>query len=283
MRKIVSLPIVFLWLIGAAAFAQSVTNYWWVRVTLKNDSSMEGAVVRGRFVEKADAIGKYRRLDVENVESLELVRGAGIRLYYVGDHRGFLFLPYAQIARVEIVSSLHEADIEEMGKNIDRDLLASRRRVKAEAEQERQRDVAGQEERAEGTSTGEELAGQVAREEVLARLSPPLREMIVAYPPEEGWSEAKYLRLNARYRRALTGTIRRIITLPDGTKRRIITRPGGGLFGGLDPRERYFVDNFDRWQQAIAEFARQREMLIDELGEREKEKAAEELRHSSPE
>ncbi|MFY9344742.1 MAG: hypothetical protein WAT39_19780, partial [Planctomycetota bacterium] len=77
-----------------------------VAVRLKNGNKLLGVVKDGKLVERVDGL--------RFVEASALDRGAGIRLWYTGGTRNYVFVPFGDFAEYEILQQLSAKQIEQI-------------------------------------------------------------------------------------------------------------------------------------------------------------------------
>ena len=169
-----------------------------VTVRLKNGSTIHGVALDGRLVEK-QVRGRF--VPAEDREE----RTSGVRVWYYRDLDGFLFLPYSRVEKVEVRGEMTGAD-----------LTALREAMRLGAE-ERARDVPA----VDPSDAGEPKEGPV--------LTEAERRLLSEYPPDQGWSAAKYGELQ---------------------RRRIL------LGQELNAKESKFVESFEAWRAAQQKVAR---------------------------
>lgn len=250
--------------------AQSVTQEsdWWVQVKLTSGSRVEGAVLADRFVERALQSRIYEKVQDENFRNLP---GTGIRVYYVKDNPGFVFIPYVQVERVIILRRMSTGEKEEIVERIRHTRLVQAQEV-SESEQIKEQErlkkagvgltVDEEKVRTEEDKKKQQAIAnmQVPREAVLQRMAPGSRMLLTTYPPGDTWSDDEYKKLNAQYLRAINSVHYKTV---NGKK--IAVRDGAGKAGGLTNLERGFRDNYQNWKSAIAEFNRQEKVLKEEM------------------
>ncbi len=121
------------------ASGKQVITHVRVSLRLRNGNKMEGVVKDGRFVERVDGL---RFVDASAKE-----RGAGIRLWYSGGRRNYVFLPFADVAQYEVMQRLTQKQLDE----IEVELRMKEQRQVADA----RKDAAKQAEGAPSAPAGE--------------------------------------------------------------------------------------------------------------------------------
>jgi hypothetical protein len=77
-----------------------------VRVRLRNGNRLTGVVKDGRLVERVDGL--------RFVEAQARERGAGIRLWYSGGTRSYIFVPFESLKAYEVVQRLSQKQLQEI-------------------------------------------------------------------------------------------------------------------------------------------------------------------------
>jgi hypothetical protein len=95
-----------------------------VRVRLKNGNKLIGVVKDGRLVERVDGL---RFVDAQARDE-----GAGIRLWYSGGTRNYVFIPFAQFHSYEVVGRLSQQQLADMELDMQ---MAEKRAEERAAEQ----------------------------------------------------------------------------------------------------------------------------------------------------
>lgn len=121
------------------ASGKQVVTHVRVSLRLRNGNKMIGVVKDGRFVERVDGL---RFVDASAKE-----RGAGIRLWYSGGRRNFVFLPFEDVAEYEVMQRLTQKQLDE----IEQELRMKEQKQIAEA----RKDAPKAGEAAPGAPTGE--------------------------------------------------------------------------------------------------------------------------------
>ncbi|BBM88109.1 HEAT repeat domain-containing protein [Candidatus Uabimicrobium amorphum] len=256
----------------ACIFAQQQgKNDWLVEVKLKNGSSIKGVARNAIFLEK-QSYGAYVVLKNQNRKIVNDLmkkksrsirsskRNLGIRLWYVKNSPGHLYIPYGDVkmiiviqrgydARDKVVKKLSEVAKDYRDVQVERrekrKELAKQRKVEAEQQAERDRVAAEERLKQELTLTQEE------------------EQLLADYPPNAKWNEEEYHSLRRQLNRA----------------RNNFSRTGNGgiaktFFGGVNKKERTFVKNFKTWKVAVEKAAKIRE--AEAKAEREQKKSAKE-------
>lgn len=90
-----------------------VTSHVKVRVKLKNGNRLTGVVKDGRLVERVDGLRFVR------AESRE--RGAGIRLWFTGAARSYIFVPFDSLESYEVLQRLSPKQLLELWANLGKE------------------------------------------------------------------------------------------------------------------------------------------------------------------
>ncbi len=251
---IVKISLIFLYLfLGIAILAQDIAPKesadidWFVRVTLQNGSVVNGVVLANRFVETT----LYGRLyqEIEDISQ----PNAGIRVWYVRDNPGFIFLPYTEVKRVVKLGRLSSESRERIESAIRAKISQAKQSTEEEQRQKEQKlKKAGigltEEEEKEQLAEQEREIDKRAREklnrnEVLARLSPSARALLMEFPEEEGWSSELYEKL----------------------KPRVLRAKARSDYRGISVAYRKFVDSYSEWIVAVEFYKREQENLLGQI------------------
>ena len=209
-----------------------------VIVRLKNGNRLTGVVKDGRLVERVDGL---RFVDAQARD-----QGAGIRLWYSGGTRSYIFVPFLSLKNYEVVQRLSQKQLED----IEGEMQMAERRAK-EREAKAARDAKGEAtgtgpapETLDGTAQGgakeakpdepatkeapeatKEPEVDAAKEVAQAKQELAWAQLLIHYPPKAGWNAAK----------------------KEEIKRRLIVI-------GVKPSEfeLKFVDQFEDWLKACA-------------------------------
>lgn len=101
---------------------RQVRSHVRVAVRLKNGNKLIGVVKDGRFVERVDGL---RFVDAQAQE-----RGAGIRLWYSGGTRNYVFVPFANFQSYEVLQRLSQEQLTAMEQEMQ---MAEQRAAEREA------------------------------------------------------------------------------------------------------------------------------------------------------
>lgn len=204
---------------------RQVKSHVRVSVRLKNGNKLTGIVKDGRFVERVDGL---RFVDANAQE-----KGAGIRLWYSGGTRNYVFVPFAQFSEYQVLARLSTKQLEDIEKEMQMD---EARRAAEKARQEPPKpaptsaDPAAATEPAAGTEPAPtkpaagDAQGAVSAEDQQRKA---YLDLITSYPPKAGWGPKK--RDEISHRLVVLGTA------PSAT-------------------EKAFVEKFADWQKAVAYF-----------------------------
>ena len=220
---------------------KQVQSHVRVLVRLKNGNKLTGVVKDGRFVERVDGL--------RFVEAQAMEAGAGIRLWYSGGTRSYIFLPFAQFAEYEVLQRLSTKELGEIERQMQMEEKRAAERAAAAAEKAKGEAAAPP--AAEAPSAGEgdgkpAPAGEsqggkaapgktpaVVDAEAAAKAKAQEQEklwfrLVTEYPPSAGWGKAKC----------------------DEIKRRVVV-----VGAKPSPSEQFFADNYAEWEKACAHFA----------------------------
>ena len=174
---------------------RQVKSHVRVALRLKNGNKLIGVVKDGRLVERVDGL---RFVDAQAKD-----RGAGIRLWYSGGTRSYIFIPFRDLSSYEVLQRLSNKQLIELEQEMQmaERRAAAERAAQARAEQQQKADEAGDgkpgkpgEQPAEG---GEGEGAEPAESKMTpaeaerARQEAVWAELLKKYPPSEGWNEAK--------------------------------------------------------------------------------------------
>ncbi len=221
-----------------------------VMVRLKNGNRLNGVVKDGKLVERVDGL--------RFVEAQAQDKGAGIRLWYSGGARNYVFVPFSDFAEYEVQQQLTQKQIEQ----IETDMQMNERRA-AERAAATARAATGTAEGAPAAPTGESAPSEsvvgvtqepapaatgtttvktkksakanvdaapakLDAQQVELELHRTWFALVQAYPPAQGWNEKKRDEISRRF-------------VVIGSK--------------PSEAEQKFVDNYDQWVKACAHFA----------------------------
>lgn len=212
-----------------------------VAVRLKNGNKLVGVVKDGRLVERVDGL---RFVDAHAQD-----RGAGIRLWYSGGIRNYVFVPFADFAEYEVMQALSAKELEQ----IEGEMQMNERRAAERAaeaarlakgaattppgtEPEAQEPTTTEPAPAPGATTPATKKGaKGAKGDAAAEgKGTPEQELhktwfalVQEYPPSGGW--------NAKRR--------------DEIKKRFVV-----VGSKPSPNEEKFVESFEQWKQACLHF-----------------------------
>lgn len=230
---------------------KQVQSHVRVVVRLNNGNRITGVVKDGRLVERVDGL----RFVEANAED----KGAGVRIWYTAGARDFVFVPFREFAEYKIVQKLSNAQLLQVEADLqaslarktapapaadgkagadggpaagdgdgaaapdDQDPAAAKKagdpaaKPKAKGKDAApEKDVA--KDKAKAGAKGDDKA--IGKEQAKAWF-----DLVQAYPPEDGWSEARR----------------------DELKRRFVV-----VGSKPNPVEQRFVDEFDEWKKACA-------------------------------
>jgi hypothetical protein len=227
---------------------RQVQSHVRVVVRLKNGNKLRGIVKDGRLVERVDGL--------RFVEALASDSGAGIRLWYSSGARNYVFVPFHEFAEYQVLQRLTPQQLEQF----ERDLQSAAERRPA-VETPRPDAPSGEAPAPGGEIAPAADAGAQDPAKAAAPASPAAKAkttrgrkgkaeaesgaaakpaavdtetqrvwfgLLQAYPPADGWSEAKCVEI--------------------GNRLNVI---------GAKPsaKEELFVQSFAEWQKAVAHFA----------------------------
>ena len=221
---------------------------WVVRVVLRNNSEIKGVVLNNCFVENV-VPGSRIYLPSKDIKA----EGAGIRIWYVKSSPGFVFLPYIDVLRVvklEKLSAKTKAAMEEAIKmKLERVMEEDEEHQRKWEEELKEQGISLTiEEELERLKLEEERRNQpppeIDKEAVMRKLPPNAQEILKRFPPDQGWSEARYQQYKPRVARASQ-------------------KKGNKKFEGIPTDIRQFIYNYIAWRQAydMYKMLAQRELL----------------------
>jgi|GEM_PF-3877134 len=164
-----------------------------VRVRLKNGNRLTGVLRREQVVERVQG-GRF-------VEARANERGAGIRIYYTGGTRSFVFVPITSLRTYEVIERLSPQQLAQLEQQMQKaERRASERAALAAARAARAAEVAaastaGVEERATAprpATGGDEPPSVASQQHAWSAL---LRK----FPPDLGWNAAKKDEISRRF------------------------------------------------------------------------------------
>ncbi|WP_372371003.1 HEAT repeat domain-containing protein [Candidatus Uabimicrobium sp. HlEnr_7] len=240
-------------------FAQKGKNDWLVEVKLKNGTSFKGVARNAVFLEKQNYGGyvvlknQNRKIvrDLSNKKERAIrssMRNLGIRLWYVKNSPGYLYIPYGDVNKIVVIEKSYNARAKVV-KKINEVAKDYRERQKERGEREEKKIVKQQKRIEEKQKVLEEPKLVLTKDE---------KEILEQFPPGSEWNEANRNRWHKRLNRA----------------RNNFSRTTGGTiaknrFGGVTRPQRDFHKNFDFWKTTVAKDKKIKE-------QEEKEKLAQE-------
>lgn len=228
-----------------------------VEVRLANGNKLDGIVKDGRLVERVDGL--------RFVEAQAGDKGAGIRLWYSGGANNYVFVPFADFSEYKVLQRLSAKDLVEIeGKMRLEEAAAAEKRRQAEADRKAKAEAdakaaaeAGEgvvadtdpKPAGEGKATAKPKAGgKDAAEAKPTKEQEQQREwfqLLQDYPPADGWNAAKRDEINRK--------------LPV-----LHVKP--------TEQEQRFVDKFEDWKKACAQFGVNPEQGNEQAREQETDK-----------
>lgn len=213
-----------------------------VEIRLANGNRLAGIVKDGRMVERVDGL---RFVDAHADD-----KGAGIRLWYSGGANNYVFVPFLDFAEYKVLQRLSAKELAEIEGNMRMEEAAAaerrrqqeaERKAKAEAEAKAADEVGEPGTEAEGADAKAKPAGETkagGKGKAGAETEAPKVDkaqqqqrdwfaLLQEYPPAEGWNAAKKDEISRRF--AVIGA-----------------KPS--------EKEQRFVDKFDEWKKACAQF-----------------------------
>ena len=206
---------------------RQVESHVRVAVRLKNGNRLSGVVKDGKLVERVDSL---RFVEAQAGEA-----GAGIRLWYSGSGRNYVFVPFADFAEYEVLQRLTNKQLADL----EREMQVEEKRavpVTQKSDAELATDGNGDK---PATPAGEGAvasakapaagAGATASDKDKDKEAQQRRwyALLSAYPPKEGWNRAKRDEIARRF--VVIGA-----------------RPSA--------TEQKFVDEFADWEKACEHF-----------------------------
>lgn len=204
---------------------RQVKSHVRIAVRLKNGNKLVGIVKDGRFVERVDGL---RFVDANAQE-----KGAGIRLWYSGGARNYVFVPFVQFSEYQVLQRLSSTQVEEIEKEMQMDEAArATERAKQAAAKAAAKNAPGSE-----PAAGDGVEAPAKATESANVETPPANEedaqrkamfaLVQAYPPAAGWGPLK--RDEISHRKAVIGS-------------------------NPSDAEKKFVEQFAEWQKAVTFF-----------------------------
>ena len=260
-KKILALSILFIAMISIV-MAQNISQIrtgtdWQVRVELKNGSTVRGAIIGNRFIEK-ESYGRY--YEIENYRR----PGAGIRVWYVRESSGFIFLEYSKVLRVVKVRKLSRRERDKIESQLRKQFADDQKRMTAaKAAKLKKAGIALSlvEEQEALNKLEKDAKSKVKDSEIFKKIPPDMRSLLQRYPEKDGWGYDRYEKYKKRLNAARTRTLFRIITDKNGNKKKVRLRRGGA-YGGLTADQRYFIEIYDRWETARRLYNYQKKQLL---------------------
>jgi hypothetical protein len=218
---------------------KAVQSHVRVVVRLKNGNKLTGVVKDGRLVERVDGL---RFVDAQAQD-----RGAGVRLWYTGGKRNYVFVPFLDFSEYEVLQRLSDKQID----TIEQEMQMEERRaaerdaavLQAAQAQAAQAQAAPVAETAPGDADGAVTAdagkgkGKAGGKDAEPAPVDPAKlqqlqqrtwfALVQEYPPAGGWNKQR--RDEIARRKVVVGA-----------------QPS--------PAELRFVEVFEQWQKACAQF-----------------------------
>jgi len=221
-----------------------------VQVRLENGNRLKGVVKDGRLVERVNGL-RFVDADANDV-------GAGIRLWYSGGTRNYVFIPFARLKQYQVLERLSAKELlaietkmrmEETRRHEQlRQRALERARAKAIAAKpagESKPEAEGGQDQGQGAGRGSKPAKDPKNAEDAAREQYRVwHKLLQDYPPKDGWNAAKRDEIKRRF--AVIGA-----------------RPS--------EFEQRFVDSFVEWQKACEQFGAEPEPTPSESGDSERD------------
>ncbi|MCA8974749.1 MAG: hypothetical protein KDC98_08505 [Planctomycetes bacterium] len=220
---------------------KQVKSHVRVQVRLKNGNRLKGVVKDGRLVER---VNELRFVDADATDE-----GAGIRLWYSGGTRNYVFVPFARLSNYKILQRLSAKELLEIEQTLKmeearREEMLQKQRLLEQQRLEAAAKPAGEVqpplpgavgdtgEAGGPTSKPADAGGKPAGVEPTAESAEQKQQrdwfaLLQSYPPDKGWNEAKRDEIKRRF--AVIGA-----------------RPSAN--------EQLFVDRYDDWLQACKHF-----------------------------
>ena len=150
-----------------------------VKVRLQNGNRMKGVVKNGRFVELHDGL--------DFVSAGRQDDGSGLRLWYTAGTKSFIFLSYRDIVSYEIGAKLSDEQVKVIEAKISDQRQETQKNYRRISKQiDRGNSGTGKEQQAEKTEKTE------------TKLTEAQSELLMEFPPSEGWSAEKREQLQIR-------------------------------------------------------------------------------------
>jgi hypothetical protein len=231
---------------------RQVQSHVRVAVRLKNGNRLKGVVKDGRLVERVDGL---RFVDAQAQEP-----GAGIRLWYSGGARNYVFLPFDGLAEYQVLQRLTPEQLEQIENEMQMSEAKQKEAMRAAAEAQKAAtgettEAQPQDPAVQGTEkpapagepkyeTPQRRAANKAKAEAEAKAAEEKDgktaaaaqqatqkmwyQLLQEYPPAGGWNQAR--RDEIARRKVVVGAV------PSASEQR-------------------FVEKFEDWKKACAHFA----------------------------
>jgi hypothetical protein len=170
-----------------------------VRVRLANGNRLQGVVKDGKLVERVTGL---RFVDADASE-----HGAGIRLWYSGGTRNYVFVPFESLAEYEVLEQISAKDLALIENELKMDearraeqqrrLLAERKAAQDKAAADKVAADKAAQDKAKGEGAGQqEQAGEA---DAASKQKMEWRALLDQYPPDQGWNQKKRDEIKNRF------------------------------------------------------------------------------------
>ncbi len=207
-----------------------------VKVQLNNSQEIEGVVLNRDL--KKNSLSK-------KLSSSE----AGIRLWYVGNNKGFLFINFGRIEKLVSIISLKEKDL--------RDIIRKVRKEKRQRKEARHKEEQSTEKllptdskkEDEKTEESQEEEKEILEEEKIilaidiafSQVSYEHRQWLNKYPPSEGWGKKRYEKYAPRIAR---------------------NKQLGNPYNGIPKELVNFDYDYEKWEKALEIWTKKTQKIL---------------------
>ncbi len=225
---------------------ERVGTDWEVEVTLSSGSKISGIVIANHFIEKAKYGHVYQ--EISNINE----PGAGVRVWYVRENPGFVFISYKDITSIKKLGRVSTQRREQLENAIRTRIDQTTRSSQEQEEKLRQAGIVLTEEDEQFRENKrnreiEELArAKINRSAIMSRLSAQAQNLLIEFPEEQGWSAEMYEKI----------------------KPRVLRAKGRSEYRGLPISYRRFYENYEQWAIAIELYKKEEAAILREIREK---------------
>lgn len=208
-----------------------------VSISLTNGGLMYGVVLQGNLYEKLS------KRDFARTDSWKSP-GAGLRLWYVNDQKGYVFIPYKDILEVSRVKLLTEEEMKRIFERIAKKEEETRKaREKAAEELEKKKAEEEEQAKEEGLKKKEE---EGAKADAMKKIIDERLSLFNKFHPDKGWTPEK--RKYIKWRGPVIGTF-------------------------PNKEEQEFLDHYDDWFVVYKEWKEEKDREKEEARKKSEEEA----------